>query len=227
MDAMLNRMTLSPTPRSTLTRHRERARADRSELHAVLDAGLVCHVGVLVDERGPAAPVVIPCGYGRVGETLYVHASTGAGWLRAAAYGAPVCVTVTHLDGIVYARSAFHHSMNYRCAVVHGTARLVGDPDERETALRAIVEHLAPGSWDHTRHPTGRELAATGVLALDLAEASVKVRSGPPVDEPADVEAGGIWAGVVPIRTVFDTPQPCPTLNPPVTTPAHVLDRVT
>lgn len=215
--------TLSPTPRSTLTRLRERARTDRADLYAVLDAGLVCHVGVLVD----GAPVVLPSGYGRIGDVLYLHGSTGAGWMRAAAAGAPVCVTVTHLDGVVYARSAFHHSMNYRCAVVHGHARRVTDPDELDAALRAIVEQLAPGSWDHSRRPTRRELAATAVLGLDLAEASVKMRTGPPGDDDEDIAAGGRWAGVLPVSTVFGPPQPCPTLEPQVATPAHVRNRVT
>ncbi|MGQ0575624.1 MAG: pyridoxamine 5'-phosphate oxidase family protein [Pseudonocardia sp.] len=217
---------LSSTARSTVTRLPERARTDRAELHAVLDAALVCHLGVLVGRPGSdAAPIVLPSGYGRVGEVLYLHASTGAGWLRAAAAGAPVCATVTHLDGIVYGRSLFAHSMNYRCAVVHGRARLVTDPDEHETALRAIVEQLSPGSWDHARRPTRRESAATAVLALDLAEASVKVRSGPPGDAAEDVAAGGRWAGVLPVRTGFGEPQPCPRLEPDLAPPPHVRDR--
>jgi len=214
---------LSATPRSTVTRHRERARTDRADLYAVLDAGLVCHLGVLVD----GAPVVLPTGYGRVGDTIYLHGSTGAGWLRAAAVGAPVCATVTHVDGIVYARSAFAHSMNYRCAVVHGQARAVTEPDEHEAALRAVVEQLAPGSWGHARRPTRRELAATAVLALELAEASVKVRSGPPGDDDEDVASGAQWAGVLPTQTIFGAPQPCPPLQPSVAVPAHVGKRVT
>lgn len=216
-------MTLSPTARSTVTRHRERARTDRADLYAVLDAGLVCHVGVLVD----GAPVVLPSGYGRIDDTLYLHGSTGAGWLRAAAAGAPVCVTVTHLDGIVYARSVFAHSMNYRCAVAHGSARLVTDAGEHEAALHAVVEQLSPGSWDHARSPARRELAATAVLALDLAEASVKIRTGPPGDDDSDLAAGGRWAGVVPVATTFGTPEPCPRLESQVPVPGHVRERVT
>jgi len=211
---------LSSTRRSTPTRLRERARADRADLHAVLDAGLVCHLGIVRD----GAPVVVPTGYGRVGEVVYVHGSTGAGWLRIAD-GSPVCLTVTHLDGIVYARSVFHHSMNYRSAVVHATARAVTDPGERWMALRAIVEQLAPGSWEHAREPDARELAATAVLAVDLTEASVKVRSGPPGDEPADIAAGGRWAGVLPVHTAFETPEPCPTLGAGTPTPEHILAR--
>ena len=216
---------LSPTPRSTVRRGARRARTDRDELYAVLDAGLICHLGIVLG----GAPVVLPTAYGRGrddrADTLYLHGSTGAATLRAAATGAPVCVTVTHVDGVVYARSVFHHSMNYRSAVVHGHARLVTDEGERSAGLRALTEQLAPGSWDHAREPTRKELAATAVLALDLAEASVKIRTGPPGDDDEDVAAGGRWAGVVPIRTVFDEPQPCPLLPPGTTTPAHVLAR--
>lgn len=213
-------MRLSSTPRSTPTRLRERARADRADLYAVLDAGLVCHVGLVRD----GAPVVIPTGYGRVDDTVYVHGSTGAGWLRVAD-GAPICLTVTHLDGVVYARSVFHHSMNYRSAVVHGPARVVTDPDERWAALRAVVEQLSPGSWEHARRPDSRELAATSVVALDLAEASVKVRNGPPGDDDADIAAGGRWAGVLPVRTTFGEPQPDPTLDGDAEVPEHVRTR--
>ncbi len=213
-------MSLSPTPRSTVTRARERARTDPADLHAVLDAGLVAHVGLVRD----GAPVVIPTGYGRVGDTVYVHGSTGAGWLRIAD-GDPMCLTVTHVDGIVYARSVFHHSMNYRSAVVHATARVVTDPQERWTALRAIVDQLSPGSWEHAREPSARELAATAVVALDLGEASVKVRTGPPGDDDADIAAGGRWAGVLPLETTFGAPLPCPTLPADTPTPAHVGDR--
>ncbi|HVH24162.1 MAG TPA: pyridoxamine 5'-phosphate oxidase family protein [Pseudonocardia sp.] len=213
-------MSLSPTRRSTVTRLRERARTDRTDLYDVLDAGLICHLGLVRD----GAPVVLPTGYGRIDDTVYVHGSTGAGYLRPID-GGPVCLTVTHLDGIVYARSVFHHSMNYRSAVVHGTARLVKDPDERWAALHAIVEQLAPGSWTHAREPARKELAATAVFALDLAEASVKVRSGPPGDDDEDIAAGGRWAGVLPIRTVFDPPQPDPTLPAGDPVPSHVSGR--
>jgi uncharacterized protein len=213
-------VSLSTTDRTTVTRHRERARTERADLHAVLDAGLVAHVGLVRD----GAPVVIPTGYGRIDDTVYVHGSTGAGWLRIAD-GTPVCLTVTHLDGIVYARSVFNHSMNYRSAVVLGPARLVTDHDEHLAALRAIVEQLSPGSWEHAREPDRRELAATAVFALDLTEASVKVRSGPPADDEADVAAGGRWAGVLPVHTMFGAPAPCPTLPADEQVPAHVTDR--
>ncbi|WP_420123767.1 pyridoxamine 5'-phosphate oxidase family protein [Nakamurella sp.] len=210
---------LSPTPRSTVRRGARRARSDRAELYAVLDEGRVCHLGVVRD----GAPVVLPTAYGRLGDTLYLHGSTGARSLRAAAAGEPVGVTVTLLDGVVHARSVFHFSMNYRSAVVHGTAREVVDPAERLAGLRAIVEQVAPGAWDHARGPTRKELAATTVLALELAEASLKVRTGPPVDDEADVrDAPGRWAGVVPLRTVAGRPEPCPLVPEGVAGPAHL-----
>lgn len=213
--------SLSPTDRSTIRRGAHRARTDRAELYAALDAGLVCHLGIVLGD----APVVLPTVYGRDGDVLYLHGSTGAATLRAAAAGAPICVTVTHVDGVVYARSVFHHSMNYRSAVVHGQARLVTDPDERLAGLRAVTEHVAPGSWDHARLPTRKELAATVLLALDLAEASLKVRTGPPGDDPEDVEDGGRWAGVVPLVTTFGAPEPCPLLPSESATPDHVALR--
>jgi hypothetical protein len=214
-------LPLSPTARSTICRGAKRARTDRAELYAVLDAGLIGHLGVVLG----GSPVVLPTGYGRRGDTLYLHGSTGAASLRAAATDVPVCFAVTLVDGVVYARSAFHHSMNYRSAVVHGTTRPVTDPDERLLGLEALTEHLAPGSWDATRRPDRRELAATAVLALDLAEASVKVRTGPPGDDDRDL-AAPVWAGVLPLRTVVGEPEPCPLLPAGTPVPARVRDRV-
>ncbi len=213
---------LSPTDRSRVRRGRERARTDRAELYAVLDAGLVGHLGVVVG----GAPVVLPTGYGRHDDVLYLHGSTGAASLRAAE-GAPACFTVTHVDGVVYARSVFHHSMNYRCAVVHGRARRVTDDAERLRALEALTEHLAPGSWAATRLPDAKELAATAVLALDLGEASVKVRSGPPGDDERDVadDAVPVWAGVLPVGTVLGHPEPDPLVPPGMPVPDHVRGR--
>ena len=210
---------LSPTDRSTVRRGAARARTDRAELYAVLDSGLVGHLGVVLG----GAPVVLPTGYGRRDDTLYLHGSTGAATLRAAV-GAPVCFTVTHVDGVVYARSAFHHSMNYRCAVVHGVARPVTDPAERLLGLEALTEHLAPGSWAATRRPDRRELAATAVLALDLTEASVKVPTGPPADDERDLTAP-VWAGVLPVRAVVGEPEPDPLLDPAVPVPDRVTGR--
>ncbi|WP_405160599.1 pyridoxamine 5'-phosphate oxidase family protein [Nocardia sp. NBC_01499] len=214
------RTPLSPTPRSTLTRSKERGRSERADLDAVLDAGLVCHLGVLLG----GAPVVLPTIYGRAGDTLYLHGSTGAGNLRAALAG-DVSVAVTLVDGVVYARSAFHFSMNFRSAVVHGRAVEVTDSAERLRALEVITEHAAPGAWSRVRLPDKKELAATMLLALDLTEASVKVRAGDPKDDPADIENGGVWAGVLPIRQVWGEPIGSADLEPGVTVPSDVLDR--
>jgi uncharacterized protein len=207
---------LSVTDRTTLHRHRERGRSDRADLYAVLDAGLVCHLGVIVD----GSPVVLPTGYGREGDTLYLHGSSANQALLAAA-GNEVCVTVTHLDGLVCARAVFSHSMNYRSAVIFGTATLLTDDTERLSALRAVTEQLVPGRWEHARLPTRKEMAATAVLAVPLAEASVKVRSGPPVDEPEDYELD-VWAGVLPAALTFGAPQPDPQLRAGVKPPEHI-----
>ncbi|MFC4531274.1 pyridoxamine 5'-phosphate oxidase family protein [Sphaerisporangium dianthi] len=208
---------LSSTPRTALRRGSARARTDRSELYAVLDAGLICHVGVVVD----GSPMVVPTGYGRIGDTLYLHGSTGSASLRA---GGEICVTVTHLDGIVLARSAFHHSVNYRSAMIYGTPRTVEDPQERLAGLRAITENLAPGQWEATRPPDRKELAATAVVALSLAEASVKVRQGPPKDDEEDY-ALPVWAGVLPLRVTWGAPEPDPALPPGTPVPAHITGR--
>ncbi|WP_055479603.1 pyridoxamine 5'-phosphate oxidase family protein [Sphaerimonospora mesophila] len=210
---------LSTTPRTTLKRAKDRARTDRADLYAVLDAGLVCHLGVVAGGQ----PMVIPTGYGRRDDTLYLHGSTGATSLRAALDG-PVCVTVTHLDGIVLARSAFHHSANYRSAMIYGTARPVEDFDERLEALRVITEQLAPGRWEAVRPPTRKEIAATAVLALPLDEASVKVRQGPPIDDEEDYDLP-VWAGVLPLTVGWGAPVPDPRLAAGIAVPAHVSDR--
>jgi len=207
---------LSSTSRTGLGRHRERGRTDRDDLYAALDAGLICHLGVIVD----GAPRVLPTGYGRVDDTLYLHGSS-ANTTVAAAAGAQVCVTVTHLDGLVYARAVFNHSMNYRSAMIYGTARLLTDPAERIEALRVITEHLTPGQWSYARLPSAKELAATSVLALPLAEASVKIRDGAPIDEPEDY-ALDVWAGVVPVTSSFGKPEPDAALRPGIATPAHI-----
>jgi nitroimidazol reductase NimA-like FMN-containing flavoprotein (pyridoxamine 5'-phosphate oxidase superfamily) len=198
---------LSPTARTRVGRQKDRARTDRDELYAVLDEGRICHLGVIID----GSPRVIPTGYGRDGDTLYVHGSTGASSLRAGP-SQDICVTVTHLDGLVLARSLFHHSMNYRSATIFGTPRDVTDEDEMLTGLRAITERLCPGQWDVARRPTRKELAATTVMALSLEEASVKVRQGPPNDDDED-HALDVWAGVIPVRTVLGEPVPDPKLR--------------
>ncbi|MFF5990085.1 pyridoxamine 5'-phosphate oxidase family protein [Prauserella flavalba] len=212
---------LSPTTRSTLTRKKDRAARDRADLYGVLDEALVCHVGLVLH----GSPVVLPTGYGRDGDTLYFHGSTGSGNLRAAASRVDVCVTVTILDGIVYARSLNNHSMNYRCAVIHGRARPVTEAAEKLHGLRVVTDHLAPGSWEHAREVSAKELAAVSVLALDLAEASVKVRSGEPIDEPEDLEHGTAWAGVLPVHTTFGAPAPATYVPADMPLPAHVTER--
>ena len=197
---------------------------DRSALYAVLDAGLICHLAFVAN----GAPVVIPTGYARDGETLYLHGSTGAASLRAAAEGAEVCVNVTLLDGIVYSRSVFHHSANYRSATVHGVARQITDRDAKLAALAVLTNHLAPGSWDYAREPSKQELAKTAVLALDLGEAAVKIRTGPPGDDEEDLtpERNGMaWAGVLPLHQTWGEPLPCPILPSDVDVPGHVTAR--
>jgi uncharacterized protein len=191
--------TLSSTPRTRLTRHRERGSEDRSDLFALLAEALVCHVGIVRDGDPVVLPsvfVVDPDGPDE-GGTLYLHGSVAAPWLLQAP-GQTVCATFTILDGAVLARAAFSHSMNYRSAVVYGAARRVDDPDERDRALGLVVDHVVPGRTATLRPNTRKELAATGVIAVALAEASVKARTGGPKDEPEDV-ATGSWAGVVPL----------------------------
>ena len=210
---------LSSTPRTTLRRHKDRGQADRTALYEVLDAGLICHLGVVAD----GDPVVLPTAYGRDGDTLYLHGSSanGAFW---AADGQRVCVTVTHMDGLVAARAVFTHSVNYRSAVIFGTASVVRDEDERRNALRLITDHLIPGRWASARQPTKKEMAATAVLSLPLTEASVKVRTGMPIDDPEDHELD-VWAGVLPIAVTFGPPQPDPELREEIPLPAHIRDR--
>jgi nitroimidazol reductase NimA-like FMN-containing flavoprotein (pyridoxamine 5'-phosphate oxidase superfamily) len=211
---------LSNTSRTALHRHRERGRTDRDDLYAVLDAGLICHLGVIAD----GAPRVLPTGYGRLGDTLYLHGSSANATFMAGA-GREVCVTVTHLDGIVCARSVFNHSMNYRSAMIYGVTRLLTDPAERTEALRIITEHLAPGQWSYVRQPTKKDLAATSVLELPLTEASVKIRDGGPHDEAEDYELD-IWAGVVPVTVAFGQPVPDEDLRPGIAAPEHITNRV-
>ena len=209
---------LSSTVRTRLGRMKDRASTDRADLYAILDEGRICHLGVVID----GSPRVIPTGYGRSGDTLYVHGSSGASSLMAAP-AQDICVTVTHLDGIVLARSLFHHSINYRSAIVYGTPRLVTGEDEKYAGLHAIVEQLAPGQWDVARRPTRKEMAATAVLALPLEEASVKVRQGPPGDEEEDY-ALDIWAGVLPVHQAYGAPLPDPRLRPGIPVPPHIAD---
>lgn len=214
-------LALSPTARSTPHRTKHRTRTERSALYEVLDTGLICHIGLVVN----GSPRVLPTGYGRHEDTLYLHGSTGARSMREAAGGTAVCVTITHVDGIVYARSLMHHSMNYRSAVVHGIAKPVTERAEKLNALRIITEHLAPGSWDYARAVNAKESAAVSVLALDLHEASVKVRAEGPGDDPEDVRDSSVWAGVLPLRQVAGAPVPAADLPEGIGVPEHVARR--
>jgi uncharacterized protein len=203
------------TERTQVRRLPERGAYDRATVHAILDEGFICHVGFVVDGQ----PYVVPTGYARVGETIYLHGSTGSRLgLRP---GMDVCVTVTLLDGLVLARSAFHHSMNYRSVMAIGRTRPVTDPAQKDAALRALVDHIVPGRSAAVRGADRRELAATAVLALPLDEVSAKVRTGPPIDDEPDY-ALPIWAGVLPLRQVADPPVADDRLDPALAVPAHV-----
>ena len=206
--------------RTALGRHPERGRDDFETIAAILDAGLVCHMGV----PGDGAPVVIPTIYGRIDHDLFVHGSAVARWLRTAAESVPICVTVTIVDGIVLARSAFNHSMNYRSVVIFGEASRVDDPDEKLRALEAVSEQIVPGRWQDARKPTEQELKTTLVLRLPIAEASAKVRSGPPKDFDLDMDSG-IWAGVIPIQSVRGEAIPDPALDGRIEMPDYAKIR--
>jgi len=191
------------TDRTRVRRLPARGAHDRVTVHAILDAGFVCHVGFVADGQ----PYVIPTGYARADDTLYLHGSTASRLVRTLAAGIDVCVTVTLIDGFVLARSAFHHSLNYRSVVVLGHARLVSGAEEKMEALRRFTNHIASGRFEEARAPNEQELKGTAVLALDLEEASAKIRSGPPLDDAEDL-AVKIWAGVVPLRQTVGEPQP-------------------
>ncbi|MER7837948.1 pyridoxamine 5'-phosphate oxidase family protein [Streptomyces sp. NPDC096040] len=194
----------TPTDRTVPTRSAQRASYDKEVVHSILDEGYVCHLAFVRD----GAPVVLPTLFARVGEVLYVHGSTGSRPLRMTGQadpGLPVCVTVTHVDGLVLARSAFHHSINYRSVVVHGVAHQVTDPEEKRLALAALVDHVVPGRSADSRPADRKELAATAVIRLDLAEVSAKTRTGGANDEPEDMDLP-YWAGVVPLRKGYDAP---------------------
>jgi len=183
-----------PPDRIRVKRLPDRGRYDRGTIDAILDEGLVCHVGFVVDGQ----PLVMPTLYARNGDTVYLHGSSASRTLRELSAGVPVCVTVTLLDGLVLARSVFHHSMNYRSVMLFGTATPIPD-DEKRDALRTLTEQLAPGRWDEARQPTATELKATSILALPIDETSAKIRVGPPKDEPEDEDLP-VWAGVVPVH---------------------------
>lgn len=193
----------TPTDRTQVKRLPKRGSYDRETVYSILDSAFVCHVGFSVDGQ----PYVIPTNFGRSNDTLYLHGSAASRMLRTLSEGVPVCVTVTHVDGLVLARSAFHHSVNYRSAVILGTARLVTDPAEKMEALRMFTEHVLKGRWDEVRWPNEQEIKATTVLALELEEVSAKTRTGGPVDDEADY-ALPVWAGVLPLETAAKDPEP-------------------
>jgi nitroimidazol reductase NimA-like FMN-containing flavoprotein (pyridoxamine 5'-phosphate oxidase superfamily) len=193
----------TPTPRSRVRRAPKRGVYDRPTIDAILDESLVAHVGFVVDGQ----PYVIPMLIARLGDRVYVHGSTASRMVRKLAAGVPACLTTTLVDGLVLARSAYHHSMNYRSVVVLGTATLVEGADERAAALEAFTEKLLPGRWDEVRPPTPQELKGTRVLAMDLAEASAKIREGGPIDDEEDY-ALDVWAGVVPLALQTGAPEP-------------------
>ncbi|MFE8950168.1 pyridoxamine 5'-phosphate oxidase family protein [Streptomyces sp. NPDC007856] len=209
----------TPTDRTVPTRSRELASYDRELVHAILDADYLCHLGFIRD----GAPMVLPTLYARVGERLYVHGSTGSPALRRAGHddGLAVCLTVTHLDGLVLARSAFNHTINYRSVVVHGVAHRVTDRDERCAALDALVDHITPGRAGDSRPANAKELAATAVIALDLHEVSAKVRTGDPVDNPEDLSLPH-WSGVLPVTRAYGSPLPSADLDPSLPLPGYL-----
>ena len=209
---------LSATPRTTHKRLREQGRSDRAELFAVLRAGLIGHLGVPTDE----GQLVIPTVYGFDDQQAYVHGSVAS---RSLAADAEVCLTVTIVDGLVLARSVFEHGVNYRSAMIYARPRIVDDPAEKLAGLRLLSEHLAPGQWDYARQPSRKELAATRLLALSLAEASVKVRSGPPADSDSPDAALGLWAGELPLDTRWLQPVPDPALPAGQVAPRHIQAR--
>src|SRR5262250_589523 len=193
----------TPTERTQVKRLPKRGKYDGETVYKILDEAFVCHVGFAVE----AQPYVIPTNFGRAGDTLYLHGSAASRMLRTLSQGIPVCVTVTLVDGLVLARSAFHHSVNYRSVVILGTAKLVDDPPEKMEALRLFTEHIMRGRWDEIRWPNEQEMKGTTVLALPLEEVSAKVRVGGPVDDEEDYSLT-VWAGVLPLTQTKGEPIP-------------------
>lgn len=209
-------MTFNPTERTKLKRLPKRGSFDRDTVYGILDEGFICHVGFAPEGQ----PIVIPTGYARADDTLYIHGSAASRMLRTLSTGLDVCVTVTIVDGLVLARSAFHHSMNYRSVVIFGRASLVEDPEEKMAALLALSEHIIRGRWAEVREPTEQEMKATTVLSLPLVEASAKIRTGPPLDDEEDY-AMDVWAGVIPLRLVAGEPINDPRLPENIQIPAY------
>ncbi|MEO8573346.1 MAG: pyridoxamine 5'-phosphate oxidase family protein [Pyrinomonadaceae bacterium] len=205
------------TKRTTVQRLPARGNYDRETINSILDEGFICHVGFDLDGQ----PYVIPTGYARVRDDLYIHGSSASRMLRNIAKGINVCVTVTLIDGLVLARSAFHHSMNYRSVVVLGKAELVSDNDEQNRALEALTEHIIPGRWKDVRWPSELELKATTVLRLAIDEASAKIRTGGPIDDEEDY-AMDVWAGVLPLNLGTGEPIPDERMDPSISRPGYV-----
>ncbi|MCY1078112.1 pyridoxamine 5'-phosphate oxidase family protein [Archangium lansingense] len=210
--------TPPPSERATVRRLPQRASYEETTIHAILDEGLMAHVGLAVDGQ----PYVLPMVYGRIGRNLYLHGASVSRIARQLAQGVSVCLTVTLLDGLVLARSAFHHSMNYRSVVVLGTATLVTDEAEKMQALEAITDHVLRGRWAEVRPPNTQEMKATSVLRLPLEESSAKVRTGPPKDDEEDL-ALNCWAGVIPLKLVTLPPEDAPELREGIRPPGSLL----
>lgn len=208
--------TFPQTNRTNLKRLPKRGHFDRETVYQILDEGFICHVGFVANGQ----PFVIPTGYARVGDDLFIHGSQASRMLRTLSDALDACVTVTLVDGLVLARSAFHHSVNYRSVVIFGRATLVEDREEKNSALFAFSEHVIRGRWDEVREPTESELKQTTVLRLPLTEASAKVRTGPPIDDEEDYEMT-VWAGVIPLRMVADSPIADPRLPSGIEAPAY------
>lgn len=215
---MINVMSFPQTNRTTLKRLPKRGSYDRTVVYQILDEGFICHVGFVAKGQ----PLVIPTGYARHDETLYIHGSQASRMLRTLSDGIDVCVTVTLIDGLVLARSAFHHSMNYRSVVMFGRASLVEARDKKLAALRAFSDHVIVGRWSQVREPSEQELMATTVLALPLVEVSAKVRTGPPLDDEEDYGLQ-VWAGVIPLKLLAGPPLPDPRLPSEIETPPYAL----
>ncbi|ABA21556.1 conserved hypothetical protein [Trichormus variabilis ATCC 29413] len=207
----------APSQRTTVKRVPKRANYESETIYQILDEGLVCHVGFVADGQ----PVVIPTAYGRIDDTLYIHGSPASRMLKTLQQGLDICVTVTLIDGLVLARSAFHHSMNYRSVVVFGKATLVEDTEQKLAALKAFTEHVILGRWEEVRSPNRQELAGTLVLSLPLTEASAKIRTGEPIDDEADYQIP-VWAGQIPLKLTAATPINDSRLDSSIELPVYV-----
>lgn len=211
-------MSTPPSDFARLRRLHQRGSYDAAAIHAILDAAPLCHIGHIIQGR----PVVLPTFHWRYGDEVFWHGSSASRMIRANAAGGEVCLTASILDGWVLARSAFHHSANYRSVVCFGVPRLVADPDEKLAAMKGFLDRLYPGRWEALRPPKEQEIKATSILALKLTEASAKMRAAPPSDDPEDL-TWPAWAGVLPLHTVAGAPQPDPCVTPAQTPPATPL----